>query len=139
MFADFLKGDFPRVPYPVNRAEFDEIAQKGGELRRIHLLDPSALRKEVYKLVGSGEGIVTRISYDDEKIWINKTQYFTNVPQDAWDIQIGGYPVLYKWLKDRRGRTLSFAEIKHYQRVINALVQTDEIMQSLLMPSGDRA
>lgn len=134
-FADFLKGDFPRVPYPSDRTEFDEIAQKGGELRRIHLLDPSALRKDSYKLAGSGDGIVTKMSYKDGNIWINKTQHFANVPEDAWDIQIGGYQVLYKWLKDRRGRALTTSEVKHYQRVINALVQTDEIMQTLLMPA----
>ncbi|MDZ7719876.1 MAG: type ISP restriction/modification enzyme [Balneolaceae bacterium] len=62
------------------------------------------------------------------KVWINETQYFGNVPKKAWEFYIGGYQPAEKWLKDRRDRELSIEEIRHYQKIIVALMETDRIM-----------
>jgi hypothetical protein len=63
------------------------------------------------------------------RVWINDTQYFDNVPVIAWEFYIGGYQPAQKWLKDRHGRTLSFEDILHYQKIIVALTETHRIMQ----------
>ncbi|MBU1895453.1 hypothetical protein KJ641_01105, partial [Patescibacteria group bacterium] len=74
-----------------------------------------------------GDNLVEKITYQEEKVFINKTQYFGGVPQSAWDFYIGGYQPAQKWLKDRKGRSLSSGETEHYQKVIVALVETDRI------------
>lgn len=65
------------------------------------------------------------------KVWINPTQYFGNVPKVAWEFYIGGYQPAQKWLKDRKGRNLSVEDIRHYQRIIVALTETDRIMKDI--------
>ena len=70
---------------------------------------------------------------DDVKgrVWINDDQYFDNVPLTAWEFYIGGYQPAQKWLKDRRGRTLEFDDILHYQKIIVALSETDRLMKEI--------
>jgi hypothetical protein len=65
------------------------------------------------------------------RIWINDQQYFDNIPLVAWEFYIGGYQPAQKWLKDRRGRELSFGDILHYQKIIVALSETDRIMEEI--------
>jgi len=64
-------------------------------------------------------------------VWINDEQYFDNIPVKAWEFYIGGYQPAQKWLKDRHGRILSYEDILHYQKIIKALVLTDEIMYKI--------
>ncbi|MEX1014577.1 MAG: type ISP restriction/modification enzyme, partial [Candidatus Paceibacterota bacterium] len=82
--------------------------------RRITKTDPGFVPEDDNKEVG--------------KVWINDEQYFGNVPLKAWEFYIGGYQPAQKWLKDRRGRTLSMEEIQHYQKIIVALMETDRVM-----------
>ena len=63
------------------------------------------------------------------RIWLNETQYFDQIPLVAWEFYIGGYQPAQKWLKDRRGRTLSYEDIRHYQKIIVALTETDRLMK----------
>jgi hypothetical protein len=69
--------------------------------------------------------------YQDGKVFINKTQYFGGVPEIAWNFYIGGYQPSQKWLKDRQGRKLTSDDIKHYQKMIVALVETNRIMEEI--------
>ena len=62
------------------------------------------------------------------RIYINKEQYFEGVPPEVWNFHVGGYQVCQKWLKDRKGRTLTFEDIQHYQRVVSALAEAIELM-----------
>ncbi len=62
---------------------------------------------------------------------INKTQYFEGIAPDLWEFQIGGYQVLHKWLKDRRGRMLSYDELTHYQQTAVALQKTIDLMEKI--------
>jgi len=64
-------------------------------------------------------------------VYINDTQYFDGVPQLAWEFYIGGYQPAQKWLKDRKGRTLSYEDILHYQQIIKAMVETDRLMTEI--------
>lgn len=71
------------------------------------------------------------------KVYINKNQYFAGVSEVAWSFYIGGYQPAQKWLKDRRGRSLSWDDIGHYQKVIKILVETDRIMGEIDLPLGE--
>jgi very-short-patch-repair endonuclease len=130
-YKEFLKIDFPRVPYPKDAETFWKMVKLGGEIRRIHLLESPTIEKYITQYPIDGDNIVTKTKYEDGKVYINDTQYFDNVPQIAWDIYIGGYQPAQKWLKDRKGRVLDFEDILHYQKIIVALGETDRLMQEI--------
>jgi len=131
-YKEFLKIDFPRIPYPKNNETFWSLVALGGELRQIHLLESEVVNDFITQYPINGDNVVTKkASYDNGKVWINRTQYFENVPQVAWEFYIGGYQPAQKWLKDRKDRELSIEDIAHYQKIIVALTETDRIMQEI--------
>jgi predicted helicase len=150
-YKEFLKIDFPRIPYPKDQNTFWQLVKLGGELRKIHLMESPILGKLItkYPVAGSNEvGKVRFEMYDYEAslpndngdfdypdylgaVYINDTQYFADVPTSAWEFYIGGYQPAQKWLKDRKGRTLNFEDIIHYQKIIVALTETDRIMKEI--------
>lgn len=132
-YAEFLKIDFPRIPWPATPDEFWDISAKGSELRKLHLMQPAAIGKAPYQFKGEGDGTVEKPEFKDGKVWINKTQYFDAAPPVSWDFYIGGYQPAQKWLKDRKGRELSFEDVKHYQSILKILSETDRIMQTITM------
>ncbi len=88
----------------------------------------------LHKVPMSGSNVMEKAKYDAEenRVYINKEkQYFDNVPEVAWDFQVGGYQILNKWLKDRKGRVLSTEDIGHYRKVVAALYETRQIMQEI--------
>jgi hypothetical protein len=95
----------------------------------LHLLEAEVESNVTFPERGSNE--VKAVKYEGEKVWINETQYFGNVPETAWNFHIGGYQVLQKWLKDRKGRTLSFDDLEHYETVVSALLQIIELMSAI--------
>ena len=117
-YKEFLKIDFPRVPYPADKKIFWELAEFGGKLRQIHLLESSVVEKFITQYPINGNNIVEKITYERKKVYINGKQYFANVPESAWKFYIGGYQPAQKWLKDRKGRELSVEDIRHYQKII---------------------
>jgi predicted helicase len=133
-YKEFLKTDFPRVPYP-DPHTFWPLVKLGGELRQLHLLDGAVTNNPITTYPMGGDNTVTRKinqhDYTDGKVWINDTQYFDGVPKIAWEFYIGGYQPAQKWLKDRHGRTLTFEDILHYQKIIVALSETHRIMQAI--------
>jgi predicted helicase len=130
-YKEFLKIDFPRVPYPKDKETFWKLVRLGGELRQIHLLESPAVEKYITKYPADGDNVVNKIKYQDSKVYINDTQHFANVPEVAWSFFIGGYQPAQKWLKDRKGRKLEFDDILHYQKIIVALTETDRIMKEV--------
>lgn len=130
-YAEFLKTDFPRIPWPASPAEFWTTSDLGSQLRRLHLMEPAAVGTTPYPFKGEGSGMVEQPRCENEQIWINKTQYFDAIPETAWNFYIGGYQPAQKWLKDRKGRVLSFDDVKHYQRILKVLAETDRVMGQL--------
>jgi predicted helicase len=130
-YKEFLKIDFPRIPYPSDSQTFWKLASFGGELRRYHLLEHPGLDHFITSYPADGDNTVGKIRYDSGNVWINAAQYFENVPQTAWEFYIGGYQPAQKWLKDRKGRALTFDDILHYQKIIIALTETDRIMKEI--------
>lgn len=130
-YKEFLKIDFPRVPYPKDKETFKKLVKLGTELRLIHLLESPIVNELITSFPKMGNDEVEKIKYKEGKVWINDEQYFGNVPQTAWEFYIGGYQPAQKWLKDRKGRTLTNEEIEHYQKIIKALTETDRLMKEI--------
>ena len=130
-YKEFLKIDFPRVPFPKDQDTFWQLVKLGGEIRQIHLLESPTVEKYITQYPEDGNNTVTKPKYENGKVYINDTQYFANVPQIAWDFFIGGYQPAQKWLKDRKERTLEFDDIFHYQKIIVALTETDRLMNEI--------
>ena len=132
-FKEFLKTDFPRIPYPKDEAQFKAISEIGRSLIDTHLMRDAApgLSETRARFPKMGDNVVEKVVFDAGRVFINDEQYFDNVPQEAWDLPIGGYRPAEKWLKDRKGRNLSQEDIDHYQCIIIALVKTRELMDKL--------
>ena len=130
-YQEFLKIDFPRVPYPQDQNSFWRLVKLGGELRKIHLLEGEIFEKLITKYPADGDNKVEKISYESGKVKINQSQYFQGVAPNVWEFFIGGYQPAQKWLKDRKDKILSFEEILHYQKIIVALSETDRLMKEI--------
>ncbi len=130
-YKEFLKIDFPRVPYPKDTETFWALAALGRQIREIHLLESPVVEEYITQYPIDGDNTVAKPTYKKGKVYINDTQYFDNVPQVAWEFYIGGYQPAQKWLKDRKGRTLDFEDILHYQKMIVALTETDRLMKEV--------
>jgi len=127
-YAEFLKIDFPRVPFTADYKLFKKLGELGKELADLHLLKSPALDPPVAKYQGSGANDrIEKITYkeDEQRIYINKDKYFEGVPPEVWNYHIGGYQVLQKYLKDRKGRNMDDAP--RYCRIVTALSKTIEI------------
>jgi predicted helicase len=133
VYAEFLKMDFPRIPWPTSSDEFWDVSSKGTELRKLHLMESASIGATSYPFTGEGHNEVDKPSFEDGHVWINDSQYFADVPPVSWNFYIGGYQPAQKWLKDRKGRALSFADVQHYQRILKILLETDRIMGSIKM------
>jgi predicted helicase len=132
-YAEFLKTDFPRVPFTKDYKLFQKLADKGEQLVELHLLKSKKLNKPIAKCEGAGDLRVVKVSYDEKKrrVYINPDKYFAGVPSEVWEYHIGGYQVVEKWLKDRKDRMLSSEEIATYVQTITAIAKTIEIQESL--------
>lgn len=134
-YAEFLKIDFPRLPLTSDLELFRVLVEKGAALVDLHLMKSPALGRLMTTYPADGDNQVERgyPKYTDEnqRVWINKAQYFEGIPPEVWAFHVGGYQVLDKWLKDRRGRVLSYDDIRHYQRVVVALRETMRLMDEI--------
>ena len=149
-YKEFLKIDFPRVPYPENAEQFWKLVDLGGKLRRLHLLEDVEPQDGIADFPIAGSDEVEKPSLTPSpspkergdssplerlgevgRVYINDTQYFDHVPTEAWNFYIGGYQPAQKWLKDRKGLKLSYDDIVHYQKIIRALKETGDVMQEV--------
>lgn len=134
-YAEYLKIDFPRLPLTSNEQLFKNLAQKGEELVKLHLMESQQLNRLITKYQGEGDNSVTEVTYkpQQQRIYINKTRYFEGIPPEIWGFKIGGYQVLDKWLKDRKkaNRSLSFDDILHYQKIVVVLTATLTIIKEI--------
>jgi predicted helicase len=129
-YSEFLKGDFPRLPLTGNKALFTALVGLGAEMVSLHLMESPRLENFITRFPVTGPQVVEGVRYEDSarRVYINSEQYFEGIPPDVWAFTIGGYQVCHKWLKDRKGRTLSFEDLHHYQRIVVALAETIRLM-----------
>lgn len=137
-YEEFLKIDFPRIPYPKDQKTFLKLIKLGSELRQMHLLESPVIEEYITTYPEAGDNTVVKPKFEITNtknstgcVWISDTQYFDGVPKVAWEFYIGGYQPAHKWLKDRIGRTLSFDDIFHYQKIIVALTETHRLMNEI--------
>ena len=141
-----LKLDFPRVPLPGSAELFRKLAEAGYELLVLHVLESLRLDEFITTYTGPKNPEVGRVGWSDGTVWLDAgkinaregqratragTIGFRGVPEEVWDFQIGGYQVCHKWLKDRKGRTLSDEDVAHYQKIVVALNETIRIMAEI--------
>jgi len=140
-YAEFLKIDFPRVPLTSDAALFRQLVGLGRGLLALHLLESPKLDERMTHYPVTGDNTVApRGGYpkytppegdSGGRVFINRMQYFEGVPPEVWAFEIGGYQVLHKWLKDRRGRALDYDDQRHYQQVVVALAETIRLMDEI--------
>jgi len=130
-YKEFLKIDFPRVPYPKDTKTFINLVTFGAELRSLHLLESPKVNQFITTYPIAGSDTVEKLVYKNGKVFINTEQYFGNVPEVVWNFYIGGYQPAQKWLKDRKRRTLTNTDNEHYQKIIVALAETNRIMKEI--------
>lgn len=141
-YKEFLKIDFPKIPYPKDVKTFWELVELGSQIRQIHLLENEIVEEYITEFNIDGDCLVGKPRFEINpnrvqdpvrvgRVWINETQYFENVPEVAWNFYIGGYQPAQKWLKDRKDRKLEFEDIFHYQKIIVALTETDRLMKEI--------
>jgi len=132
-YAEFLKIDFPRVPFTKDYKLFSKMAEYGNRLVDLHLLKSTELNSPISRLQGEKDNRVEKLKYDEKAglLYINNEQYFEGISQDVWSYQIGGYQVCDKWLKDRKKRILSIDEIQTYCRIVTAIQKTIEIQKDI--------
>ncbi len=137
-YAEFLRIDFPRVPFTANLVLFQEMATLGERLTRLHLLDSPELDPPACRFEGQGDSRVEkgrkdglRYEPDSERVYINAAQYFAPVPEEVWSYRIGGYQVCEKWLKDRKERCLELDDIRTYCRIVTALGLTIDLQRQI--------
>jgi len=131
-YAEFLRIDFPRVPFTKDYDVFARMAELGNQLADLHLLKGKLLENPISKYQGESENDrIEGIAYDEQKgrIYINKNKYFDGITPEVWGYEIGGYQVLQKYLKDRKGRNMD--DSKHYSRVITAISATIELQRQI--------
>ncbi len=139
-YAEFLKIDFPRIPLTSDAALFRRLCGLGAQLTALHLLEAPQVNQFVTSYPAPGDNRVERgypryveptPQQPQGRVYINPNQYFEGVPPQVWQFHIGGYQVLDKWLKDRRGRLLTFQDLSHYQKVVVALQETIRLMAEI--------
>lgn len=131
-YSEFLKIDFPRVPFTSDYIVFSKLAELGSQLVDLHLMKSNLLDNPVSKYQGDSENDrIEKVIFNEneQRVYINEDKYFDNVSTELWSYQIGGYQVLQKYLKDRKGRVMDNS--RYYCRVITALSKTIELQKEI--------
>jgi predicted helicase len=134
-YAELLRIDFPRVPLTSDRKLFARLCELGAELVGLHLLENTPTPRATYPIPGDNR--VEKPHYKPltaeapGRVYVNGTQYFADVPHDVWEFHVGGYRVCEKWLKDRKGRTLTYDDIETYRKITEAIRQTIRLMSAI--------
>jgi hypothetical protein len=145
-YMEFLKVDFPRIPFPKTNNVFEELSKIGSRLRKLHLMEEKL--KELKTITFSGgksSKKVTKADFQEEStesgnVWINDNEYFGNIPLISWSFFIGGYQPAQKWLKSRKGRILESVDIEHYKKIILVMKKTNQMMSEIddiILKHGD--
>lgn len=128
-YEPILRYDFPRIPFIDEYDKFKELSEIGEYLTDLHLMKNTLTVKTKFDVEGTN--VVGKVKYKDKKVWINKEQYFDDVPFIAWDYHVGGYDVLNHFLKDRKGKKLTNPEIEVFLQIIEIIKLTVVIMKRI--------
>ena len=129
-YYDLLKYDFPRIPLPNDLKHFCTLVALGQRLIDWHLLKDISVPPR-HRFEGEGDAVVGRVRYVDGNVYINPTQYFTDVPIAVWEYEIGSYRVCEKWLRDRKGEVLRYEDVRRYRAILVAVAETLAVMREI--------
>lgn len=134
-YKEFLKINFPRVPFNVDRSTFWYLVEKWRELRLFHLLQHPKLseKSDIAVYSWEWEDIIAFTDYSNNRVYINGDKYFDNVPKEAWEFYIWWYQPAQRRFKDRKWREMTFDDITHYQKMIISLNETIRLMKLIDM------
>ncbi len=129
-YAEELRIDFPRVPFTADSALFRRMADLGRQLTDLHLLRKVGNTAGV-RYQGQGSDIIEKVQYVAAKarVYINADKYFEGITEPMWQYRIGGYQVLEKYLKDRKGRRLD--DPVRYIHIASAIARTIELQKEI--------
>jgi predicted helicase len=132
-YEHLLKNDFPRIPFSVSRDMFMAVAELGRNLIGCHLLECLRSGVSVSRYVGDKDQVIKKAIWSDGVVWLDEehTHGFQGVSKEVWSFYLGGYQPCQKWLKDRKGRTLSDDDITHYHKIVVALSETIRLMAEI--------
>ena len=154
-YDQFLRADFPRVPLTDDLDLFRALVRLGEQLTNSHLLR-SVPSSTVNFPISTDNGSIVEIAHpkyyapgetpegeaapvERGRVYISRSkkrpakqgQYFEGVTPEVWESRFGGYKPMEKWLKDRKGRALSFDDITHYQHIAAALQETMRLIAAI--------
>ncbi|MDI9356198.1 MAG: N-6 DNA methylase [Chitinophagaceae bacterium] len=132
-YFEFLKIDFPKIPFCEDMATFQTLSNLGSDLIDHHLLKHSYSKNEMPTFAVEGNNTITEIHYnkEEQRLYINKTQYFENFAKSVWEYEIGGYQIFDKYLKARKDLELTYEEINHLKKVATCILKTMEIQKNI--------
>jgi predicted helicase len=130
-YTEFLKSDFPRIPYPDNNQTFWKLVEFGRNLRELHLLTHNSIKNRITSFPESGTDTVTKLAYKNNRVYINDVQYWDGISKEVWGFYVGGYQPVQKYLKDRRGQKLTSGEFENYEKMIVSISETIKIMEKI--------
>lgn len=138
-YKEFLKIDFPRIPFTKDYDLYKKLVELGKELVDLHLLKSHKLDNPIAKYMGTGRDTVEKVNYNEaeKRVYINKNNFFEGIHPNVFKYQIGGYQVLDKWLKDRKGRILSLSDIECYSKIVTAINETILLQSQIDQLYGD--
>lgn len=132
-YSESLKRNFPRIAVPKDDEIFERYRAFGAKLRPLHLMQLATPSDRMLggSLSDKTIGALGKKSYDPMtgRLYINKTSYVDGLPVAAWEFFIGGYQPAQKWLKDRRGETLTGEMLDTYSQIIFVLSETERLMR----------
>jgi predicted helicase len=128
-YAEHLKMDFPRIPFPQDTKTFDQVSEIGKRLIELHLERATFVCHTRFDVADSN--FVKFVRYKEKNVYINETQFFEEIPEDLWAFQICGVQVLHKWLKGRKGRALKPSEVEHFIRIVEIVRTTIQLMRQV--------
>ena len=136
-YKPYLDYNFPHIPLP-QKETYHQLAILGKQLTDLHLMRLSSAWTVETTYNGKGDSKVETFSFEKKttqegngRVRINLTQYFDNIPEEAYNFHVGGYQPLQKWLKDRKGEVLSFESIRHYEEMVYAITETLHLMKQI--------
>lgn len=116
---------FPLPRYPVGPQD------GGNKVDKVKYSPPGAAEQSRLLTRDSDQAGTSTGACATGKVWINDAQYFEDVAPEVWEFRVGGYQPCEKWLKDRKGRVLSFDDIEHYRLIAGILAQTRALMAEI--------
>ncbi|EAK5900791.1 DNA methyltransferase [Campylobacter jejuni] len=133
-YLDFLKIDFPKIPFTKDKNTFKNLSKLGLKLVNLHLLKNDELDFNVgealFKDIKNKNFKIQKIKYnkDVKELFINESLYFNKVSPEIYEFKIGGYAVLDKYLKSHKEEDIDH---KHFTLIIQTLDETLKIQDEI--------